>query len=117
MMHGGSAEELCSDAVVAVRALEGFVHGWGTQQHPWAAYDNNFLAAEMPADMGLTAGGAIQVEDRVRHLLEETGRVEELSLGYRRVRSADSVAAVAAVAAVAEHIEPAQFQAVDVGPE
>lgn len=108
---------MCFDAVVAARARENSVHGWGTQQHLWAAYDDNYLAAEVPADMGSTAGGAIQVEDRVRRLPEETGRVEELHLGYRRARSADSVAAVAVAAAVAEHIERAQLQAVDFGRE
>lgn len=114
MVHGGSAEEPCSGDVVAVREREGFVHGWGKQQHLWAAYDDNSLAAEVPVDMGSTAGGAIQVEDRVRRLPGETGRVEELRLGYQRARSADSVA-VDAVAA--EHIERAQLQAVDFGRE
>ncbi|KAI6752369.1 hypothetical protein HG530_013738 [Fusarium avenaceum] len=67
--------------------------------------------------MGSTAGGAIQFEDRVRRLPEETGRVEELRLGYQRARSADSVAVDALAAAVAEHIERAQLQAVDFGRE
>lgn len=111
MTPAGAAEELCSGAVVAVRALGGFVHGWGMQQHLWVAHEDGVPAVEASAHMGSTAGDAIQVEDRSRHLLEETGRVGELRPGYRHARSADSVAAVA------EYIEQSQIQAVEVGRE